>query len=379
LTVSGASELHKLGLIVDTLRFSGTPAGNLNAAARNAADRGPEPEASTAGVGLLVRGLLSVSVDDAAHALTPEQRARIHDAITELNDAFAAFDAGLILVEGNSSTWADIHVRTDTSSPCGSAADGVLGCETIAGEITIVQGWNWYTGSDPSLVGSNQYDYQTMVMHELGHSIGLGHSTDPKSVMYGTLSTGQARRALSAADVGANDAESEDTLTTIGVSPSPWAPTTQLPRDRAPIDRRHHRGADLGGGTPIRHDLPVLGTSIDRQAYVLDINGRDPFATKSPSYILEFHQVRQGDNILLAGEGDDLLLGCAGQDLLIAGFGMELRHDRLNKTASDPANNNRQTVLRNWLSPQQQVDQQVLQTVDQVIMTDHHDLLGIDS
>src|SRR5206468_168594 len=178
-----------------------TPGSKLTAAARTV----PEPTEMAAGVGLPARGLLSVSLDDATNAWTPDERARIYDAINALNDSLVAVGTRLIPVDNNSAAWSDLHVRTDTASPCGSAADGVLGCETTGGEIIIVQGWDWYTGPDPSLIDANQYDYETVVMHELGHGIGLDHSADPNSVMYGTLSTGQARRTLGATDIGAHD------------------------------------------------------------------------------------------------------------------------------------------------------------------------------
>jgi len=41
--------------------------------------------------------------------------------------------------------------------------------------VNIVEGWNWYTGVNPALIGSNQYDYQTVVTHELSHAVGLYH------------------------------------------------------------------------------------------------------------------------------------------------------------------------------------------------------------
>jgi hypothetical protein len=71
----------------------------------------------------------------------------------------------------------------------------------MAGEITLIQGWNWYAGSDPTLIGSSQYDFQTTVTHELGHALGLGESDDPTSAMYGTLATGTAIRTLTTADL----------------------------------------------------------------------------------------------------------------------------------------------------------------------------------
>jgi hypothetical protein len=83
----------------------------------------------------------------------------------------------------------------------------VLGCES-PGAITLVSGWNWYTGTDPSQVGQNQYDFESIVLHEIGHSLGLGHSQDPASVMLATLGTGQAKRSLVTADLDIPDADS---------------------------------------------------------------------------------------------------------------------------------------------------------------------------
>src|SRR5438132_11893739 len=74
--------------------------------------------------------------------------------------------------------------------------------------VNIVEGWNWYTGVDPALIGSNQYDYQTVVTHELGHAVGLYHdpstyvgfNDDNHSVMYPSRSSGLTRRNFSVYD-----------------------------------------------------------------------------------------------------------------------------------------------------------------------------------
>src|SRR5207249_5473850 len=68
-------------------------------------------------------------------------------------------------------------------------------------DITLVKGWNWYTGSDPGAVGQDQYDFETVAMHELGHGIGLGHSADAVSVMYATLASGVGKRNFTANDL----------------------------------------------------------------------------------------------------------------------------------------------------------------------------------
>lgn len=49
--------------------------------------------------------------------------------------------------------------------------------------------------------GSNGFDFASVVLHELGHSLGLGHSEDPASVMYPFFSPETVSRTLSADDI----------------------------------------------------------------------------------------------------------------------------------------------------------------------------------
>jgi Matrixin len=80
--------------------------------------------------------------------------------------------------------------------------DSVLGCfNGPAGEITILQGWNWYAGADPTKINGAQYDFQSTVTHEFGHALGLGGATDPNSPMFETLAMGQAHRTMTVADL----------------------------------------------------------------------------------------------------------------------------------------------------------------------------------
>jgi hypothetical protein len=78
----------------------------------------------------------------------------------------------------------------------------VLGVTEHGNSITIVSGWNWYLGADPGAIGADQYDFQTVVAHELGHALRMAEGSDPTSVMYGYLSGGVARRLMSANDFG---------------------------------------------------------------------------------------------------------------------------------------------------------------------------------
>src|SRR6185437_402983 len=109
--------------------------------------------------------------DVPAGAAGDAERAAIEDAIAHYNDELATY--GVILAElpdGVDAT-PDIKIDFADTTPIGGAADGVLGVTMTGGQIILVNGWNWYTGSDPSQVGADQYDFETIAAHELGHSI----------------------------------------------------------------------------------------------------------------------------------------------------------------------------------------------------------------
>ncbi len=69
---------------------------------------------------------------------------------------------------------------------------------TIGGDMPFDVARNWVNNvSDVS--GNGQFDFYTVALHELGHSLGLGHSANSLSVMYDTY--GGARRTLTADDI----------------------------------------------------------------------------------------------------------------------------------------------------------------------------------
>ena len=154
--------------------------------------------ASPGSIGVVRPVSLTVSVADGVGSLTADQRARVQDSIDTLNDTLGSSGVSLTLVDGAS---AAIRLHQSATSLCGGVATGVLGCATNTGDITLIEGWNWYTGSDPSSIGPEQYDYQAIVTHELAHALGLNHSDDSGSVLYDRLSPGVAHRDLTAHDL----------------------------------------------------------------------------------------------------------------------------------------------------------------------------------
>jgi hypothetical protein len=158
-------------------------------------------------VGELVVDTLTVYLDDSSTGTGVEQHDALQSAISSLNASLGAY--GVALVEVASAADAVIRIEIAADSACGSAADGVLGC-AIAGEITLLSGWDWYLGADANAIAASQYDFRTILTHELGHSVGLAHSGDADSVMHEMLSAGVTHHALTDQDLSLISGHTEE-------------------------------------------------------------------------------------------------------------------------------------------------------------------------
>jgi hypothetical protein len=164
---------------------------------------GSDVSGSTAGQ--LLGGNVELYVDNSNGNLTADELARIQDAVNAVDATTAPY--GVAINEVTDPTQADVTLSMDTTSAVGGYAQGILGCYTTTGTITLIQGWTWYAGADPTQIGANQYDFQTTVTHELGHALGLGEGSVTTSAMYGTLAPATAIRTLTTADLNIPYAE----------------------------------------------------------------------------------------------------------------------------------------------------------------------------
>ncbi|HZT82478.1 MAG TPA: Ig-like domain-containing protein, partial [Gemmataceae bacterium] len=166
---------------------------------------GTGADSGSATDGQLLAGDMALVVDNGGGNFTADQMARVQAAVAGLNDLLAPYGARITIVDAGAGVPANIVLHLAATTVIGGMTEGVLGVTQDTGDITLVAGWDWYAGADAAAVGAGQFDFQTVITHELGHALGLGHSADAASVMYPTLAAGQARRDIGVADLNVAD------------------------------------------------------------------------------------------------------------------------------------------------------------------------------
>lgn len=227
---------------IGTSAFSNSASGTTSAGTSELSGDAASSQEVVAGLGqtlgwstiLGAPAVVGVYIDNSDGSMTPAQQARIADAVVVMNATWDGTN-GLQLVLVSDPSQAGIIVHNVVTTPVGGVKDGVLGDTEISyiespdgqmdngnpylqfsGQQTvdIVEGWNWYArptkaNNGMTAINPNQYDYESVVVHELGHAVGLYHDTaiygmlnsDGYSTMNPLLFAGQTHRQLSDYDV----------------------------------------------------------------------------------------------------------------------------------------------------------------------------------
>ncbi len=231
---------------------------------------------STAGAGVgeiigstqLHTGTMTVAVDLPKGQETAAEQAAIDRAIASLNSQVARLGVTLKEVSGAAAESASIHITVASTTGIGGVSQGVLGAYSADGDITLVQGWDWYFGKDSAKLGAAQFDFQSVVTHELGHALGLGENSDSSSALDLYLNPGQAHRNLTALDLNAIRQELRDAQPTLPTSHA-FAPATrrQVPRPSSvrnsrPLSQPISRPSSTQSPTPTTPQGGLIGLPV---------------------------------------------------------------------------------------------------------------------
>ena len=216
--------------------------------------------------GSLQAGPITFAVNLPQGQQDPAVQAGIALAVSTLNAEVAPLGLSLVQVSG-----ALYRLRTGPDlvrfhQRIGGVSQGVIG-EYTPGQITLINGWNWYFGSDASGIAPNQYDFQTVVTHELGHVLGLGENSDASSAMDLYLSPGQVSRDLTANDLDAIQQELQASPAPLPASPAAMATVSGDASAVATASSSPVAAAASGTGAtdlagPAAADLGGLGATV---------------------------------------------------------------------------------------------------------------------
>ena len=231
-------------------------------------------------------------------SIAPAYQALVQQAVARWDDV-----AGITLQQVADSASADIRIgfgkfgagageigETDYSYYTGAPATFVPGV-TVRAEDPMEHGLDAATGT-AIYTGTQTAMYQ-VILHEVGHALGLNHSTDANAIMY--PSAGAANRDLDASDIA-------------GIQSLYGAPDFAM-TDTTTGAANHPDGTAYSG--PVGY--------LQRQ---IILTGADSVAVAANAPNVFIHtgsgndaiSVSSGQNVLDGGEGSNFLTGGAGDD-----------------------------------------------------------------
>jgi hypothetical protein len=373
LGISGNGHVTKAPLVVGSLVITG------NSGAFQLAD-GASSDFVSSTANQILYGALTVSVqDDVGDGPGAEEIGRIDEAMSYLNAALGTF--GVTLTWAAPGADADVHIHIAATTPHGGASDGVLGFTTSTNDVYLVTGWNYYKGTDPGQIGADQYDFQTLAIHELGHTVGLGESADPDSVMYEYLAPGTVRRTFTDSNLTLINSDADRFMKVDAPAPAEkplpadtaarQGPAVPVPMP-ADLGTAGGPGSDRGSGglpftgqeqaTPMAPIDAGTNGNFAPTAFLVgqgDRAGRGAAGTAGkgrPDSIMDDNRTAPGgpgQDVLVGGHGNDMLIGGDGRDVLVGGFGSDDLHADACWTSSHVVMKQQALMgaMREWTGP----------------------------
>ncbi len=275
LTASASATITVTGSFLPSAHFAQLAMGSTNQAGAGLTELIGPPGSRQAGP-------ITFAVDLPQGPQAPAVQAGIALAVSELNAEVAPLGLSLVQVSGADAGSAQVQIGFASTSAIGGVDQGVMGAYSTSGQITLINGWNWYFGSNPSGIAPDQYDFQTVMTHELGHVLGLGENSDPSSAMSLYLSPGEVRRDLTANDLGAIQEELPASPAPLAASPSTTASGDALAVAMAspsPVIATASGTGALGPAGPAAADLEgfsAVASSIALAPRALVVPGLEP-------------------------------------------------------------------------------------------------------
>lgn len=161
---------------------------------------------------------------------------------------------------------------------------------TLGFDIRFNRDYLWAYGAEPG-----RFDVETVQLHEVGHALGLGHTTaSTAEVMYPSISSNRTK------GLGDGDLSGVAGLYPAANPPAPPPPS--------------------GAGDGVCNGLAV---TID-----MNTNGGDGYGTEGRDVIMgtsgaDIIYARGGDDVICSGGGDDNIHAGAGNDVVAGGDGVD--------------------------------------------------------